>query len=147
MATEGSRTRRAVDTNMGSPVASTASLDFASAFLFYCTSTLHPFSHRRPSHRSQTRSQHEQPSLHQHRHLAWRHAASVHLSTDEVELTFSVAKRLPMEDPEFVTKLRIGYVASQLIAVGIYFYIMMMVCGVVFTRSILIGCRSDERTT
>lgn len=32
-----------------------------------------------------------------------------------------------MEDPEFITKMRIGYVASQLLAVAIYFFIMMKV--------------------
>ncbi|EIW72863.1 inorganic phosphate transporter pho88 [Tremella mesenterica] len=35
-----------------------------------------------------------------------------------------IARRLPLEDPEFITYLRIGYVSAQLISFGIYFYIL-----------------------
>lgn len=33
-----------------------------------------------------------------------------------------MAKRLPMDDPVFVTYLRIGYVAAQIIAIAVYYY-------------------------
>jgi hypothetical protein len=38
-----------------------------------------------------------------------------------------VAKRLPMEDSDFIQKLRVGYVAAQVISLAIYFYIQMQV--------------------
>jgi hypothetical protein len=38
-----------------------------------------------------------------------------------------VARRLPLEDPEFITYLRIGYVASQLIALAVYWFITLKV--------------------
>lgn len=33
-----------------------------------------------------------------------------------------MAKRLPMDDPSFITYLRIGYVIAQVLAIGVYFY-------------------------
>ncbi|GFZ43292.1 Inorganic phosphate transport protein PHO88 [Saitozyma sp. JCM 24511] len=38
-----------------------------------------------------------------------------------------VARRLPLEDPEFITYLRIGYVASQLIALAVYWFITLKI--------------------
>jgi hypothetical protein len=38
-----------------------------------------------------------------------------------------VAKRLPMEDTDFIQKLRVGYVAAQVLTVGIYLYIQYKV--------------------
>ncbi|KAG7531624.1 hypothetical protein FFLO_04208 [Filobasidium floriforme] len=38
-----------------------------------------------------------------------------------------VAKRLPMEDSDFIQKLRVGYVAAQVISLAIYFYIQMQI--------------------
>lgn len=34
-----------------------------------------------------------------------------------------LAKRLPLDEPDNLDKLRMGYVAAQLVAVGIYLYI------------------------
>jgi hypothetical protein len=52
----------------------------------------------------------------------------------------TVARRLPMDDPEFINYLRIGYVAAQVIAVGIYYYITLKVgsegCAFPLTRQI-----------
>ncbi len=42
-------------------------------------------------------------------------------------MIFSVAKRLPLEDPVFIDYLRIAYVASQVITLAIYLYIQMRV--------------------
>lgn len=38
-----------------------------------------------------------------------------------------VAKRLPLEDSDFIQKLRFGYVAAQVISLAIYFYIQFQV--------------------
>jgi len=38
-----------------------------------------------------------------------------------------LGKQLPMQDPQFIQYLRIGYVASQLLAVGIYLFITMRI--------------------
>jgi hypothetical protein len=38
-----------------------------------------------------------------------------------------LAKRLPMEDSDFVQKLRAGYLGAQILSLAIYFYIQMVV--------------------
>lgn len=38
-----------------------------------------------------------------------------------------LAKRLPMEDPDFIQKLRIGYVSAQVISLAIYLYITYVI--------------------
>jgi hypothetical protein len=78
-----------------------------------------------------------------------------------------VAKRLPMEDSDFIQKLRVGYVAAQVISLAIYFYIQMQVSresltcisgrshSLIFSGLVLIECllsagpyrRSRRRTT
>jgi len=40
---------------------------------------------------------------------------------------YQVARKLPMDDPTFITYLRIAYVATQLLSFAIYFYITMVV--------------------
>lgn len=42
----------------------------------------------------------------------------------------SVAKRLPLQDEEFIFKLRIGYISAQVLSVAIYFFIMQKVCTI-----------------
>lgn len=39
----------------------------------------------------------------------------------------TVAKRLPLQDEDFIMKLRIGYVSAQILSVAIYFFIMQKV--------------------
>lgn len=39
----------------------------------------------------------------------------------------SVARKIPFDDPEVLTYVRIGYVLSQVIALGIYYYVSMAV--------------------
>ncbi|WWD18136.1 hypothetical protein CI109_102585 [Kwoniella shandongensis] len=38
-----------------------------------------------------------------------------------------VARRIPMEDPQVLTYLRIGYIASQVISLAIYYYITLKI--------------------
>ena len=38
-----------------------------------------------------------------------------------------IAKRLPLEDSDFIQKLRFGYVAAQVVSLAIYFYIQYQV--------------------
>jgi hypothetical protein len=38
-----------------------------------------------------------------------------------------VARKIPSDDPQVVTYLRIGYVSAQVIALGLYFFITMKV--------------------
>jgi hypothetical protein len=51
-----------------------------------------------------------------------------------------LAKRLPMEDSDFIQKLRVGYVAAQIISLAIYFYIQMQV-----SLRVLVAVSSVER--
>ncbi|GHJ85755.1 hypothetical protein NliqN6_2157 [Naganishia liquefaciens] len=38
-----------------------------------------------------------------------------------------LAKRLPLQDEEFIFKLRIGYISAQVLSVAIYFFIMQKI--------------------
>ncbi|ORY24668.1 inorganic phosphate transporter Pho88 [Naematelia encephala] len=38
-----------------------------------------------------------------------------------------VARRLPLDDPQFLTYLRVGYLSSQVLAIAIYYFITMMI--------------------
>lgn len=49
-----------------------------------------------------------------------------------------VARRIPMEDPVILNYIRIGYVVSQLLALGAYYYTSMQVRH---TPSSLVACR------
>lgn len=53
-----------------------------------------------------------------------------------------------MEDPQFITYLRIGYVSSQVIALGIYYLITVFVSMHDTTyKAETHGSRFEERTT
>jgi len=38
-----------------------------------------------------------------------------------------VSRRLPMDDPQFITYLRIGYVVSQVLSLAIYYFIILKI--------------------
>jgi hypothetical protein len=50
-----------------------------------------------------------------------------------------VARRLPLEDPDFITYLRIGYVASQLISLAIYWFITLKVSERLYRSCLRLG--------
>jgi hypothetical protein len=41
---------------------------------------------------------------------------------------FPVARKIPFDDPEVLTYVRIGYVLTQLTALAIYYYVSLTVC-------------------
>lgn len=45
----------------------------------------------------------------------------------EADKYLTVAKRLPLQDEDFIQKLRIGYVSAQIVSIAIYFFIMQKV--------------------
>lgn len=66
--------------------------------------------------------------------------------------TLLVAKRLPLDNPEFINYLRIGYVGAQLAALAVYYFITLQVRGSARRSSVndrLTHChrRSERRTT
>lgn len=51
-------------------------------------------------------------------------------SSDEFDILHcTVARKVPFDDPEVLNYVRIGYVASQALALAVYFYISYKVCS------------------
>jgi len=47
-------------------------------------------------------------------------------------MTCTVARRIPFDDPQVLNYVRMGYVASQVIILGVYFYVSQKVSNITF---------------
>jgi hypothetical protein len=48
--------------------------------------------------------------------------------------TFTVARKIPFDDPDILNYVRIGYVTAQLVILGVYYYVSITVRAT-FTKS------------
>ena len=120
---------------------------------FRSSPSLSTSSHCPPSS-SSTRN-HERPPP-EPRHLSRRHAECVllvfALDTSSSHLLSSVARKIPFDDPQVLQYVRIGYVASQVILLAVYYFTSLKVrpspppCPKKYVSNLYL-CRSSARTT
>lgn len=93
------------------------------------------------------RNRQNERGLAEHRRLPGRHAGSVFNRIQLLDANvdaFLVARRIPFDDPVVLNYVRLGYITSQIIILGTYFYISYKARWLLFVGAVVLNCETDQ---